>query len=392
MMEPAPSIDKAFSLVIQGERQRSLGFNMSPSVESTALAVKNQGSNYNGNQSPNFPGHQNFNSNGKNFKGNTGKGRATCSHCGKLGHIMEKCYKLVCYPPGYKQKGRPSMANQVSIEGEQCQTEIAHSNNNNSFSNNCNSFPFTSEQCHQLLSLLDSQFPAHASTSGTKDGMHSVNSAINPNALSSNMFSCVQFQENICLNMQHSIFAVKPINRTAFGNETLVLDTGVKDHIIHSIICLPKSLILPLLLFNYLMVKKAIVSHIGTIQVASSLVLENVLCVPSFTFNLITVSRLTKTMSCCFVFLSTFCFIQDPKCWKTIGVGKLHNDLYLLQESTNFKSILDVSHILQSVFTSLVNSVAVSTTPIISKPYFRHLRLGHGLDNKFSALQSVFLM
>ena len=77
MMEPAPSIDKAFSLVIQGERQRSLGFNMSPSVESTALAVKNQGSNYNGNQSPNFPGHQNFNSNGKNFKGNTGKGRAT---------------------------------------------------------------------------------------------------------------------------------------------------------------------------------------------------------------------------------------------------------------------------------------------------------------------------
>lgn len=75
MMEPAPPIDKAFSLVIQEERQKSLGFDMSPSVESTALAVKNQGSNYDGNQSPNFPGHQNFNSNGKNFKGNTGNTR-----------------------------------------------------------------------------------------------------------------------------------------------------------------------------------------------------------------------------------------------------------------------------------------------------------------------------
>ena len=43
MMEPIPSIDKAFSLVIQEERQRALGFNVNPSVEFTALVVKNQG-------------------------------------------------------------------------------------------------------------------------------------------------------------------------------------------------------------------------------------------------------------------------------------------------------------------------------------------------------------
>jgi len=43
-----------------------------------------------------------------------------CSHCGKLGHIMEKCYKLVDYSLGYKQNGRPTMANQVSVEGDQC--------------------------------------------------------------------------------------------------------------------------------------------------------------------------------------------------------------------------------------------------------------------------------
>ena len=56
------SIDRAFSLVIQEERQRSLGFNVSSSIETTTLAVKNQSSNYNGNQSS---------SNGKNFKGST---------------------------------------------------------------------------------------------------------------------------------------------------------------------------------------------------------------------------------------------------------------------------------------------------------------------------------
>ena len=40
MMEPSPSIDKAFSLFIQEERQRALGFNRGPSVDSTTLSVK----------------------------------------------------------------------------------------------------------------------------------------------------------------------------------------------------------------------------------------------------------------------------------------------------------------------------------------------------------------
>ena len=95
MVEPVPSIDKAFSLVIQEERQRSSTFNGTPSVESAALVVKNQAFNQ---------GSSSYNSNGKNCKGNVGKGRPVCSHCGKVGHIIEKCYKLVGFPPGYKQK------------------------------------------------------------------------------------------------------------------------------------------------------------------------------------------------------------------------------------------------------------------------------------------------
>ena len=85
MMEPSPSIDKAFSLVIQEEKQRALGFNGGHLVDSTALAVKTQA----------------FNQVGKNTKG---KGRPICSHCGKPGHFMEKCYKLIGFPPGYSKR------------------------------------------------------------------------------------------------------------------------------------------------------------------------------------------------------------------------------------------------------------------------------------------------
>ena len=59
-----------------------------------------------------------------------------CNHCGKIGHIMGKCYKLIGYPPSYKQKGKLAMANQVIVEGDQCQSKIAHQKN---------PFPFTSE-------------------------------------------------------------------------------------------------------------------------------------------------------------------------------------------------------------------------------------------------------
>ena len=42
MMDPVPSIDRAISFAIQEERQKSLGFNVSPSIETTAFAIKNQ--------------------------------------------------------------------------------------------------------------------------------------------------------------------------------------------------------------------------------------------------------------------------------------------------------------------------------------------------------------
>ena len=45
-----------------------------------------------------------------------------CNYCGKLGHIKEKCYTLVGFPPSYKQKGKAPMANQIILEGDQSQT------------------------------------------------------------------------------------------------------------------------------------------------------------------------------------------------------------------------------------------------------------------------------
>ena len=75
--------------------------------------------------------------------------------------------------------------------------------------------------------------------------------------------------------------------------------------------------------------KTAMVTHPGSIFLSETLILTNVLCVPSFSFNLLSVSQLT----CCLIFLSTFCFKQELSCWRTIGVSEVHDRLYLLQHN-----------------------------------------------------------
>ena len=120
LMEPLPFINKVYSLLIQEERQRNVG-NSNAHVESTALVVKGSNSN-----------HVFFG--GKNSKS---KDRPICSHCGRLGCTMEKCFKLHGFPLGFKPKGKTSMVNQVGV-----QDDLAE---NGQSSNDATQFTFTQE-------------------------------------------------------------------------------------------------------------------------------------------------------------------------------------------------------------------------------------------------------
>ncbi|KAL4626297.1 hypothetical protein ACB092_05G085900 [Castanea dentata] len=124
LMDPFPSLNKVYSLMIQEETQRSVIPYSSPRVESTALVTKSQ----------------NFN----------GKERPICTHCGKSGHTIEKGYKLHGFPPSYKFKGKPAMAHQVTFPQPQSQSQDV------SFLTGSGSMTlvFTPEQYQQLLALI----------------------------------------------------------------------------------------------------------------------------------------------------------------------------------------------------------------------------------------------
>ena len=117
LMDPLPSVNKAYSLFIQEEMQRFV--TNSVRVESTVLATKSSGNNPKGKERPLY------------------------THCGKLGHTVNKCYKLHGFPPGYKFKNKNVMAHQVSFVTDQFQGHyLAPNANHNSVAAQAPAFTF----------------------------------------------------------------------------------------------------------------------------------------------------------------------------------------------------------------------------------------------------------
>ena len=105
-------------------------------------------------------------------------------------------------------------------------------------------------------------------------------------------------------NLTHSIFSAKLVNRTYFGTIDWVIDTGTTDHMVHSVSCFTIIIATLNTHVNLPNGEVALVTHIGTVKINENLILYNVLCVPSFSFNLILVSQLAKFVLCCLILVT----------------------------------------------------------------------------------------
>nr|XP_023919079.1 uncharacterized protein LOC112030643 [Quercus suber] len=146
LIDPLPSINKVYSLLIQDESQGAIGHSTGAYVKSTALATKaSGGSSYGGG---NASGHV-----GKGNK-NKGKERPICSHCGITGHVAEKCYKLHGYPPGYKGKGKYSKA--IQVGGPDLGFMDSDAMPQQQLFSSQQAFPFTADQYQKILAMISS--------------------------------------------------------------------------------------------------------------------------------------------------------------------------------------------------------------------------------------------
>ena len=258
---------------------------------------------------------------------------------------------------------------------------------NSESTNNAQSIPnlaAMSVQCQQLLNMLTAQ----AQQANLDPHNHQAATSISVTQSHSNMAG-----KPTCLssfskpNMDHSIFFEKFTVKPNFSSTQWVIDTGATDHMVITTQFYTTMHYVDNISVNLPNGQSVMVTHIGSIQITPTLLLTDVLCVPSFDFNLISVSKLTSSLHCCIFFLSTYCFIQDLMHWRMIGMGKQHNGLYLLDlssDSTNIAAVITSNSGLHKHLYSL-SSIKNSNKDI----HVWHCRLGHPSLSRMNFLSSI---
>ncbi|XP_073022626.1 uncharacterized protein [Primulina eburnea] len=289
MMDPIPVISKVFSLVVQEERQRSIHKDItSPSADqysfthqsSSSVAAMTKGNQY--------------------VKDNSGD-KPICSHCHMTGHTITKCYKIHGYPVGHPKYKQLQLGSGRQIHVNQAHTPPVPAHTSPAPSMNSMASSLNPDQCKQLIAFLSSQLQlGHTSALDTQQ--------LGPSA------SC--FSGNYSL-----AFGLNPSLSTRW-----VLDTGATHHICCSLsfFSSSKSFSSRVTLPNNSVVYA---THIGSVQLSPDLYLDDVLFVPQFSFNLLSISSLTNHTPCSVHFLSDSCFIQALTTNKMIGMDSRMGNL-----------------------------------------------------------------
>ena len=218
-----------------------------------------------------------------------------------MGRVVDKCYKLHGYPPGYKFKSTkgqvaaalPPFANNVIAPEDDASGGVS----------------LTNSEYQQLLSLLNSN--CHFGTQGPSEGAADTHQVVN--IITQPSFD-LQGHEISGIwsvpSLEYSVFS-SSISTSHIQSTDWILDNGATDHMIHSLAFFTSITYVVQISVRLLNGDMTKVTHIGIGQLSSTLILDNMVCIPSFSFNLISISKLTQHPSCCCIFLSQYCFIQD---------------------------------------------------------------------------------
>ena len=90
-MKPRPQLNDIYNMLEQYESQRLIGNNTMASPTPVAFQMQSVAPD-----------------NGQIMLAQGGYQKPKCSHCHRIGHTIDKCYKVHGYPPGHPQRGKPN--------------------------------------------------------------------------------------------------------------------------------------------------------------------------------------------------------------------------------------------------------------------------------------------
>jgi len=120
---------------------------------------------------------------------------------------------------------------------------------------------------------------------------------------------------------------------------TWIIDIGASDHMCHnkdlfdSFVALAKPN--SVTLANG---KCVLVTHAGTVTFKNHLTLHGVLYIPSFRYNLLSVSKLASQQNCYIIFTPQYCLMQAPSLRRLQVLGEIYAGLYLFKPRVGISS------------------------------------------------------
>nr|KYP61688.1 hypothetical protein KK1_016196 [Cajanus cajan] len=229
-----------------------------------------------------------------------------CTHCGRNGHTIDVCYRKHGFPPGYK-----SPTSKTSIVNNTVTGECKASDLDQQQAIPNQDYRFTPQQYQILMGLIQhSTNSSSASPSSHINHVGSVSScSTQPSPSPSTFFST----------------SVSTYNLTSW-----VIDSGATDHISSSF-----SHFFSYRSINPIVVKlptsqQVLATHSSLVKFTDTFYLFDVLFIPDFKFNLISISKLVSSLDVQLTFCSTSCIIQDLKTKEKIGTVDVNVGLYIM--------------------------------------------------------------
>jgi hypothetical protein len=248
LMDPLPPLNKVFSMVLQHERQGGFAPTDDSSISINASRFKGQNSKSSSNR--------------------------VCTFCGRDNHTIDTCFKKHGLPPHLRGKASANAA----IEGDTDDTIADQAVTTGSST-------ITQDQAMQLITLLQNSFPNPSSGATTSNQVGSASfighSPMNKGMCHSNLKTC--------------------------SLDTWILDSGASHHICNSVQWFHSYNAItpvPIRLPNG---DHVFACFSGSIHFSPSFIITEVFCVPNFSINLMSVSKLVQKSNYSVAFHASYC-------------------------------------------------------------------------------------
>ncbi|KAL2934853.1 Retrovirus-related Pol polyprotein from transposon RE1, partial [Bienertia sinuspersici] len=289
MKSPLPTVEEACSILQQEESQRDVLTSVKLEPESSAMYGK----------------------------GNPKSAGDVCSACGVKGHTAERCWTIIGYPRWHpkskqNQKGKSKESTQGNMGKNPRKPTYAQKTaaNVQGASEDTGGSGITLQQLEHLIKNLPLSQP-QSSVGGASET-----------------------DEELDFNYAGMVLC----NGAMRAMKEWIIDSRASDHMTGDVrklenpvraeenqrITLPNG-------------KTAKVTHVGKVRLSDKLELKNVLFVPEFQHNLLSVSKLAVDDKCKVEFHPKVCAILDKTTHEVKGLGNTLNGLYYLVEETDKK-------------------------------------------------------